>query len=112
LQIINLAAHLQDGRHIQVPFKGQELSSAAGPMRTDASRIQAAQEHASPAKAVNVNTATAAELESLPGVGPAIAERIVRHREEKGRFHSLEGLDAVKGLGPKKLHKVQPYVVF
>jgi competence protein ComEA len=65
-----------------------------------------------PLKALNVNTATAAELEELPGIGPALAERIVRYREEKGRLGSLQDLDAVKGLGEKKLEKIQPYVVF
>ncbi len=55
----------------------------------------------SPAAApVNVNTATAAELDALPGIGPALAARVVAWRAEKGRFRSMNDLEAVPGIGP------------
>ena len=51
---------------------------------------------------ININKASAPELEKLPGIGPAIAERIVRYREENGTFKSIEDLQNVSGIGTKK----------
>ncbi len=63
-----------------------------------------------PAKeGININTASAAELTGLPGVGPAIAARIVEYRQLHGRFSSVDDLSNVKGIGPKKLEKLRPY---
>jgi competence protein ComEA len=59
---------------------------------------------------VNVNTATVAELERLPGVGPALAARIVEHREKNGAFKQAEDLMLVKGIGEKSFERLQPYV--
>jgi comEA protein len=61
---------------------------------------------------VNLNTATAQQLQQLPGVGEKMAQRILTYRQQHGPFHTLEDLDAVKGLGPKKLDKMRPYVRF
>jgi len=61
-------------------------------------------------KIVHINQATAAQLTSLPGIGPAIAERIVADRRERGPFRSVNDLGRVKGIGPKKLSKLRPYV--
>ena len=55
---------------------------------------------------VNINTATIAELEALPGIGPAKAEAIVKYREANGNFKSLEDLTQVKGIGEKILAKI------
>lgn len=65
---------------------------------------------ASLAQKININTATAAELELLPGVGEAIAARIVEHRQRIGGFRSVEQLDDVKGIGPTVLGKLRPLV--
>jgi competence ComEA-like helix-hairpin-helix protein len=59
---------------------------------------------------VNVNTATAAELERLPGVGPSLAARIVEQREKNGAFKQAEDLMLVRGIGEKSFAKMQPYV--
>jgi competence protein ComEA len=61
---------------------------------------------------LNINRATEAELESLPGIGPAVAKRIVARRDSIGRFEKLEDLDAVKGIGPALLRKIEPLVTF
>jgi comEA protein len=64
-----------------------------------------------PAKgSININTATAEDLGRLPGVGPATAQRIIEFRVRHGRFTSVEELTKVKGIGPKKLEKLRPYV--
>lgn len=58
---------------------------------------------------ININTATQTQLEQLPGIGPSIASRIISYRNEHGRFASVDGLDEVKGIGPKKLEDIAPY---
>jgi competence protein ComEA len=59
---------------------------------------------------VNLNTAGVEELDILPGVGPKTAQAIIDFREAHGRFSSLEDLQKVKGLGPKKLAAIRPHV--
>ena len=59
---------------------------------------------------LNINTATAEQLESLPGVGPAIAAAIIEHRQRIGGFSSVDGLLAVSGIGPSKLELIRALV--
>jgi competence protein ComEA len=59
---------------------------------------------------VNVNSASAAELERLPGVGPSLAARIVEHRTKNGNFQKAEDLMLVKGIGEKSFDRIKPYV--
>ena len=55
---------------------------------------------------VNINTATAAQLETLPGIGPVLAERIVAYRDEHGSFRAVEELTKVKGIGTAKVEAI------
>lgn len=63
-----------------------------------------------PAKPINLNTATAAQLEELPGVGPATAKAILDFRAKSGPFRRVEDLLSVHGISQKKLQKLRPYV--
>lgn len=63
-----------------------------------------------PAQVVNVNTATAEQFESLPGIGPSMAQRIVSYREKNGPFKKLEDLMNVQGIGEKSFLKLRPYL--
>ena len=59
---------------------------------------------------LNINTASAEELESLSGIGPQMAKRIILYREEHGNFASVDALTEVKGLGEKTLEKLKPFI--
>ena len=63
-----------------------------------------------PAKPVNINTATSEELQQVPGIGPATAEKIVQMRKSYGAFKSVDDLLAIRGLGPKRLEKMRKYL--
>jgi competence protein ComEA len=61
-------------------------------------------------KVININTALAADLMLLPGIGEVMAERIIEYREENGRFKKTEDLKKIKGIGEKKFEKIKNYI--
>jgi len=63
-----------------------------------------------PAKPVNINSATAEELQQVPGIGPATAEKILQMRKSYGAFKSVDDLLAIRGLGAKRLEKMRKYL--
>src|SRR2546429_6069918 len=63
-----------------------------------------------PTKPVNINTATFEELQEVPGIGPATAEKILQMRKSYGAFKSVNDLLAIRGLGPKRLEKMRKYL--
>lgn len=99
---INLAEHLTDAQHIYVPRQGEmpPAAPAAGNGATAADQPSL----------LNINTASAAELEGLPGIGEGFAQRIVEYRAANGPFGSLEDLRNVKGIGPSILDQIIPLV--
>jgi competence protein ComEA len=61
-------------------------------------------------KKLNINTANAQQLDLLPGIGPSLAERIIRYRQENGKFNSIDELLNVSGIGEKKLEEIRELV--
>lgn len=59
---------------------------------------------------IALNTATKSQWETLPGIGPTLAQRIVEYRQQHGPFTQVDDLDQVKGIGPKLLEKIRPYM--
>jgi len=63
-----------------------------------------------PARPVNLNTATSQELQQVPGIGPATAEKILKMRKSYGAFKSVDDLLAIRGIGPKRFEKMRKYL--
>lgn len=105
---LNLAEPVADGSRVYVPAVGEEapptpVSPAGGAGPGPGSGSGGGGPGGSTGQPIDVNTATAAELEDLPGVGPATAAAIVAHRDEHGPFASVDSLDDVPGIGPAKV---------
>ncbi|MGA1504384.1 MAG: helix-hairpin-helix domain-containing protein [Ilumatobacteraceae bacterium] len=109
LRRVNLAATLLDGEQFVVPRVGERLTTTVPPSR--GALDGASGGSASVARGlVDLNTATVAELDRLPGVGPSTARAIVDHRSRNGPFASVDDLLAVRGIGPAKLAELKPFV--
>jgi competence protein ComEA len=65
---------------------------------------------ATPSSPVNLNTATQAQIEALPGIGPKVAQRIIEYRQKNGQFKKIEDVMNVKGIGEKSFLKLKPYL--
>ena len=98
--LVNPAQILEDGEQLRVPSK-----EAAGVMGAGTSNSSASN---APIERINVNTASATELENLPGVGPKMAAKLIAGRP----YSSMNDLDKVKGIGPSMLKKLEPRVKF
>lgn len=116
---VNLARVLVDGEQLFVPRPGEELPAEVAAAPAGGGRAGQAGEGADVTGAgaaagqgapLNLNTATSAQLQELPGVGPVLAGRILQWREENGRFSSVDELGEVSGIGPKVLERLRPLV--
>ena len=106
---LNLAEPLSDGARLWVPAVGE----SAGPevVSVTAGTVDGARAGVSAAAGgapLNVNTASAAALEGLPGIGPTLATAIVEHRQRSGPFSTVDELVEVSGIGPVKLEQIRP----
>jgi competence protein ComEA len=110
LNALNLAESVIDGMKIVVPGPGVAAPMALLSTPRGGSPSRPKKASLPMPNSVSLNSANASELIALPGVGPAIADRIIEYRRQNGGFRSIEELDAVKGIGPKKLQQIRPYV--
>jgi len=117
LRRVNLAATLYDGQQFVIPRKGEQLAttvpSSGGGLDGGPNGASGGNTGNWPSNSplvVDLNRATVAELDQLPGVGPSTARAIVDHRARNGPFASVDDLLAVRGIGPAKLAELKPFV--
>lgn len=96
---VNLAAPVADGQQVLVPGAGATgVVTAGGGLGGPA------------AGPISLNAATAEQLDTLPGIGPVTAQKIVAFRQQHGPFQSVDGLDAIPGIGPARISELQGLV--
>jgi competence protein ComEA len=108
LAAVNLARLVVDGEQIRVPKPGEAMPAAPGAPAPGGG--QAGGPVARAGGQVSLNSADLAALDSLPGVGPVLAQRILDWRAEHGRFTSVDELGEVSGIGEKLLAQLRPKV--
>ena len=106
LNALNLAGFLTDAQQVLVMKKGEAPPPTVSSGSTSATGSGAG----STAGPINLNTATLDQLETLPGIGPALGQRIIDHREQHGPFQSVEDLLDVSGIGDKRLADLRDQV--
>lgn len=121
---INLAYKLEDGMKIYIPTKQEkenlENSNKAQEDKTESyvttssgvsSKSEEIENKTSTQDVkVNINTATQAQLETLPGIGPSTAMKIITYRNENGKFTKIEEIKEVSGIGEAKLEKIKEFI--
>ena len=124
LERVNLVKRLKDGSHVNVPtmsakkLKERQLAermnstnstnnfTVTGDSRANSNSAAIVADEQTAGQVVNINTATAEELETLPGIGPATAAKIIEHRSSNP-FNSIEDLMQVRGIGKAKFAKLK-----
>ena len=109
LSALNLAAPLVDGVQVLVPRRA-EAATASGGSPAHAGSPSGAGAPSAGAPRVSLSSATAAELDALPGVGPVTAQKIIDYRAAHGPFRSVDDLDAVPGIGPARIEQLRDLV--
>jgi len=97
---VNLAAPVSDGQQVLVPARGSPGIGTPGGAAGGAA-----------SGPVSLSSATAEQLDTLPGIGPVTAQKIVDYRAQHGSFTSVDGLDAIPGIGPARIAELQGLVV-
>ncbi len=111
IDAVNLAYVLEDGQKINIPNKKDKEKNGNNVYITSESGnnviIEDNNQSKGVNKKVNINEASQSDLETLPGIGPSIASRIIEYREQNGKFSKIEDLQNVKGIGDAKYNRIK-----
>ena len=111
-QSLNLAAFMEDGERIWIPYHLQ----VGGPSQPPRAASDPAEDPGGPLPVetatllVDINRASQVELESLPGIGPVTAQKIIADRQENGPFSNIEDIERVSGIGPAKFEQIKALI--
>lgn len=106
LNKVNLAIKIEDEMHYIIPEIGEEINYTSENIKDDIVSKDTTNNSAK----ININTATIEELDTLPGVGEATANKILNHRKENGNFKSIEEIKNVNGIGDKKFENIRELI--
>lgn len=108
---INLAALLEDGQQLNIPY---QAGSEPAENNTETVELPTSEANSSSNNTdvdlININTATLEELDSLPGIGPTIAQRIIDYRNKNGPFNTIEDIMNVSGIGPATFDEIKDLI--
>lgn len=107
---LNLAAKLADGQHIAVAKVGEPAPGVAGGDASSTAGASGSAAEPTPDAPLDLNTATQAQLEALPGIGPTLAQAIIAERTRAGGFRSVGDLRRVRGIGDARFAQLEPLV--
>jgi competence protein ComEA len=118
---LNLAALLEDGQQLDIPYEGGsappeeersslDLPSADGTETPTDGSENNTEEANSDVELVNINSASLEELDTLPGIGPTTAQKIIDYRDENGPFSTIEDIMNVSGIGPATFEEIQDLI--
>ena len=111
LDQVNLAYVLEDGQKIYIPNKKEKLEAGAYIIENSGNNVLVEKGKSSSTKGVggkvNINSANQTELETLPGIGPSLAQNIIEYRESNGNFEKIEDIQNVKGIGDSKYSNIK-----
>lgn len=113
LNAINLAMVMEDGQHYIIPNKNELQTSEENSTNTNVATnktINSSENNKKENSLINVNRASQEELESLPGVGPSTAKKIIDYRESEGKLSTIEDVKNVNGIGEKKFESMKDFI--
>ena len=113
IENINLAYLLEDGMKIYIPKKDEKINELKEDTNTYTSKENSTSEvlkNKNKNEKININTATQTELETLPGIGPTTALRIIEYRKENGKFRNIEDIKKINGIGDNKFSKIKDLI--
>jgi len=106
---VNLAAHLYDGQKIVIPFISENKEDEVN-QNALANQEFRQHDYSINSSLLNLNAVTSNQLETLPGIGPALAERILAYRKNHGLFRNIEDIMNVSGIGEKRFESIKEYI--
>ena len=114
LKQINLAYVLEDGMKINIPSKNESTNENTNEDSNNTesyiTKENLNSSNNTKISKVNINNATQTELETLPGIGPSTALKIINYRKEKGKFNKIEDIKNVNGIGESKFNKIKEFI--